>query len=269
MRLYLVTLIVFLISQFTSAQELFVFTEPASNMPKGNLGIRAMNSLMREKVEDGFNYHLMPELMYGISDKWMVHASTFLSNRNSSLVSEGASFYVKYKFLNRDEVQRHFRMALFSRYSFNNADIHQDELNLIGHNSGFEFGIYATQLLHKLAIGGGFSYIQATDNRPNYEFPANQSNQAAYYTLSFGRLVLPKKYKDYKQTNLNVMCEFLGQSIIEENKNYLDIAPSVQFIFLSKMRLDIAYRQELFSSMQRTAPNGFVVRFEYNFFNVY
>jgi hypothetical protein len=211
----------------------------------------------------------MPELMYGINNKWMVHASSFLSNRNNSLVVEGGSFYVKHKFLNIDDVQKHFRMASFARYSFNNADIHQDEINLIGHNSGYEIGVNATQLLHKVAISGGLSYLQALNNNPNYEFPHNQSNKAVYYTLSFGKLMLPKKYKDYKQTNVNLMYEFLGQTLTPNSKTYLDIAPSIQLILLSKIRLDIAYRQQLYSTMQRTAPNGLVVRFEYNFFNVY
>lgn len=256
-------------SLISKAQELFVFTEPASNMAKGNLGIRFMNSVMKETFGKGYNTHLMPELMYGINNKWMVHASTFVSNRNNSLVTEGGSFYVKHKFLNIDDVQKHFRMAAFGRYSFNNADIHQEEINLIGHNSGYELGINATQLLHKLAISGGLSYIQAFNNGTKYEFPNNQSDKVMYYTLSFGKLTLPKKYKDYKQTNMNLMCEFLGQSLVNNGKTYLDIAPSIQFIFLSKIRLDVAYRQQLYANMLRTAPNGLVVRFEYNFFNVY
>lgn len=257
------------ISIQSKAQELFVFTEPASNMAKGNLGIRLMNSVMKEKEGNGYNTHLMPELMYGINNKWMVHAASFISNRNSTLVSEGGSFYVKHKFLNNDDVQKHFRMAAFGRYSFNNADIHQEEINLIGHNSGYEIGVNATQLLHKVAISGGVSFIEALNNGSKYKFPTSQSNKAMYYTLSFGKLMLPKKYTSYKQTNVNLMCEFLGQSLLPNGKAYLDIAPSIQFIFLSKMRVDVAYRQQLYSNMLRTAPNGLVLRFEYNFFNVY
>jgi hypothetical protein len=113
MRLHTIIVILVLLSHIGFTQELFVFTEPASNMPKGNLGIRAMNSLMKENIGSGYNFHMMPELMYGINDKFMVHASSFLSNRNSLLVSEGGSVYVKYKFLNRDEVQSTFGWRLF------------------------------------------------------------------------------------------------------------------------------------------------------------
>ncbi len=48
------------------SQELFVFTEPASNMPAKSLGFRDMNGFFLEK--DGkLNYHNMPELMWGIN----------------------------------------------------------------------------------------------------------------------------------------------------------------------------------------------------------
>jgi len=251
------------------SQELFVFTEPASNMAKGNLGIRLMNSFMKQTVGNGYNAHFMPEIMYGISNKLMAHTSVFLSNRNNTLATEGFSLYAKYKFLNIDDVKSHFRMATFARYSFNNSDIHQEEINLIGQNSGYEFGVIATQLLHKVAINGGLSFVEAMNNGSKYQFPTSQSANALNYTLSFGKLMLPKKYTSYNQTNVNLMCEFLGQSLLPNGKIYVDVAPSLQFIFLSKMRLDLAYRQQLYANMQRTAPSGLLLRLEYNFFNVH
>ena len=211
----------------------------------------------------------MPELMYGINNKFMIHATSFLSNRNRSLVSEGGSLYFKYKFFNNDDVQRHFRVATYGRYSFNNSDIHQEEINLLGHNSGYEAGIVATQLLHKVAISSSISYAKAFDNTAINKFPNNQPSAATNYTLSFGKLMLPKKYKDYAQTNLNIMCEFLGQILTPNGKSFLDIAPSAQLIINSKMRIDIGYRKELYSNMIRTAPNGFLLRLEYNFFNAF
>jgi hypothetical protein len=55
----------------------------------------------------------------------------FVSNRNTELVTEGASFYSKYGFIQQD-LNSHFRLAAFGRYSFNNADIHQNKLKLWG-----------------------------------------------------------------------------------------------------------------------------------------
>jgi hypothetical protein len=238
-------------------------------MAKGNLGLRMMGTVMKERVSSGYNNHLMPEIMYGIHKNFMVHASSFISNRNNKYDLEGGALYLKYKFLNIDYIQKHFRMAAFSRYSINTADIHQQEINLFGHNSGYELGINATQLLHKVAISSGLSFIQAKSNGKVYQFSDNQSNKAVYYTLSFGKLMLPKRYTGYDQTNLNLMCELLGQTLMPNGKSYLDIAPSVQLIIKSKIRVDLAYRHQLMSKMERTAPNGILLRFEYNFFNVY
>jgi hypothetical protein len=126
----------------------------------------------------------------------------------------------------------------------------------------------ATQLIHKYAFNSTLSFEQAMNNTVANKFPVNQSNQAINYTFSLGKLLLPKEYTNYNQTNLNFMIEFLGQKLLANSKSYLDIAPSFQFIFNSVARLDIAYRQEIYSNMLRTAPNGVLIKFEYNFFNV-
>ena len=69
-----VLLIVFLFFNLTTfSQELFVFTEPASNMPSKSLGFRNMNGFFFEK--DGkLNYHNMPELMWGINKHFFFQA---------------------------------------------------------------------------------------------------------------------------------------------------------------------------------------------------
>jgi hypothetical protein len=250
------------------AQELFVYTEPASNIPANVLSTRIMTSVYREKFESGNNTHFMPEIRYGISSKLMVQGQAFISNRGNDFVTEGGALYGQYKFLNNDEVKKHFRMAVYGRVSSNNADIHQEEIETVGHNSGFEAGIIGTQLLHKVAISSSLSYEQAMNNG-SYEFPEEQANSAMNYTLSVGKLMLPKKYTGYNQTNFNLMLEFLGQRLNENGKSYLDIAPSMQFILFSRTRLDVGYRHELYSDMKRSAPNGFTFRLEYNFYNVF
>jgi hypothetical protein len=257
------------ISLCTFSQELFVFTEPASNMPGKSLGVRDMNAFMYEK--DGkLNYQNMPELMWGINKKWMVHVHGFISNsQEGGIETEGGSLYAKYRFFSEDDIQSHFRMALYGRYSLNKADIHQQELETMGHNTGYEAGLIATKLLHKVAISGSLSYERALDNGEKYKFPTAESNSAMNYTLSIGKLMLPKVYKSFKQTNVNLMLELLGQRLNENRKSYLDIAPSIQFIINSQARVDIGYRQQVYSTMIRTAPNGMVLKFEYTFFNAF
>jgi len=61
--------------------------------------------------------------------------------------------------------------------------------------------------------------------------------------------------------------EFLSQVNTGSGRYYMDIAPSAQMIFNSQARLDVGYRKQLSSTLIRTAPNGFFVRLEYNFFN--
>jgi len=264
-----VVIIAFIIlSQNSKAQELFVVTEPASNVPAGSLNVRLGQLLFKEKFEEGYNYHFMPELTWGMNKNLMLRATAFVSNRNTQLVIEGGSFYTKYRFFSTDDLNSHFRLAAFGRYSFNNADIHQETIEIMGHNTGFETGIVATKLIKKVAVSSSVSFEKALDNKPNYTFPSTQGNNATNYTLSIGKLMYPKKYTNYKQTNINLMVEFLGQTINENGKSYLDVIPAVQFIINSQSRIDFAYRQELYSSMLRSAPNGFYLNFEYTFFNV-
>ena len=262
-------LVLFFIAENNFGQELFVVTDPASNIPANTLTVRVMQSVFKEQIKSGFNYHAMPEITYGISKNVMVRSTLFVSTRSNSLITEGASFYAKYRFFTTDDINSHFRLATFGRYSFNKADIHQEEIEIMGQNTGFETGLIATQLIKKVAISSSISFEKAFDNKPDYQFPANQGNNAINYTFSIGKLMYPKKYTSFRQTNINLMLEFLGQTINQNGKSYLDVVPSVQFIINSQARIDLGYRQELYNSMIRSAPNGIYFNLEYNFFNVF
>ncbi len=266
----LLTMFCFFLSVATWAQELFAVTEPASNRAAGSIGFRVDHSIMDEINTSKINYHLIPGIMVGISKKLMVSGDVFFSNRSDVFRAEGGSVYAKYRFLSNDIVQRHFRMAGFGRISYNNSDIHQEELNMYGHNTGIELGVVATQLLRKYALSSSVSFLKATDNGNNNKFVYGDNNsKAVNYTFSVGRLMLPGEYKTYKQTNFNVMLEFLSQFNLASGKYYADIAPSVQMIFNSQSRIDIGYRKELSTTLLRTAPNGFFIRLEYNVFNAF
>jgi hypothetical protein len=254
----------------TQAQELFVYTEPASNMAAKSIGIRLSNSLVKVTGTSTYNYHLIPEVMVGVSKNIMVHAEAFLSNRNNSLVTEGGALYFKYRFYSKDDVHSHFRMAAWARGSLNNSDIHQEAIDLNGHNSGVETGIIATQLINKVALSAGAGYLYAADNSQGNKFNFGEQNlNAVGYNFSMGKLMLPKEYTSYDQVNMNLMTEFLGQTNLHTGDTYLDLAPSVQFIFKSRIRLDVGYRLPLVKDLQRTAPAGALLRFEYNIFNAF
>lgn len=251
-----------------SAQELFVYSEPASNMPAHSTGIRLTNWLMNETATNRINYHLLPEIMLGVNNRLMLHAEAFISNRNGQLSAEGGGVYAKFRFLSHDKLYHHFRMAAFGRLSTNNGDIHQEEIQTNGHNTGYQLGLIGTQLLHKTALSATVYYEHAYDNFGGNKLPAKMDVQAINYVLSSGHLFFPKHYTNYKQTNINVMLEALGQIQPGNGKKYLDIAPSVQFIFNSQTRVEAGYRYQLFSDMVRTAPNGFLLRLEHLLFNV-
>ena len=138
---------------------------------------------------------------------------------------------------------------------------------MMGMNSGYEAGLVATQLIKKVALSSTVSYGHAFDNN-NYNFPDTQGNSALNYTFSVGKLMYPKKYTSFKQTNINTMLEFVGQTITENGKSYLDVVPSIQFIINSQARVDFGYKKELYSSMERLTSDGFLLKLEYTFFNV-
>ena len=98
---------------------------------------------------------------------------------------------------------------------------------------------------------------------------SDASRNAVGYNLSLGKLMLPKEYTSYEQTNLNLMVEMLGQSNLNTGRTFLDVAPSLQLIFQSRIRLDLGYRIPLVKNLQRTTPGGALVRLEYNIFNAF
>lgn len=253
---------------FTHAQELFVYADPASNMPARSGGFRLTNWLMNETSTNRINFHTIPELMIGVNNKLMIHAEAFLSNRDGGFVAEGGGLYAKYRFLTADKMYRHFRMAAYARASYNNSTVHQQEIATFGHNGGYQLGLIATQLLHKTALSVTGYYEKAVNQTVDAEYTKGLTTHAANYILSAGRLILPRHYTGYKQTNVNLMVEVLGQVQPENGNSYVDVAPSVQFIFNSQTRVDIAYRREIYSGMYRTAPNGFLLRVEHLLFNV-
>jgi hypothetical protein len=250
-------------------QELFVFSEPASNMAARSIGIRVKNEFMKRQSTTRYEYFLQPELMWGVSKKIMIHGDLFYSNRGGYFKFEGGSLYTKYRFFSVDEVHSHFRMAAFARGSYNAGHLHEPAIHLEGHNAGYQFGIIATKLHNKIAISAGTSLVHLMDNS-NYKFylPDKHRN-ALSYNFSVGKLLLPKDYINYKQVNMNGMVEFLGQTNLATGSSYIDMAPSVQFIFESRMRLDFGYRFALVKDLYRLAGEGGLIRLEYNIFNLY
>ncbi|WP_374950951.1 hypothetical protein [Mucilaginibacter sp.] len=246
-------------------QELYVNTEPASNMAARSLGIRLENQGFSDP---SFKNRTTLEAMYGATGKLMLHGAAYLSDfYQPGQRFEGGSFYGKYRFYSQDTVQAHFRGAVFGKAAISSNPYTLQEIALEGDNTGIQAGIIFTKLIHKVAFSGSASYLRAFDN-PGNVLPILGARNGIAYTASAGLLVLPKNYTSYNQVNLNIYAEVLGKTNPGYGQSYLDVAPAVQLIFNSVCRLDFSYRTPLYNQMQRNSANMYLVRFEYNFFNL-
>jgi hypothetical protein len=248
------------------SQELYVNTEPASNMATHSLGIRLEN---QGYFNPEYKTRTSLEVMFGASKILMIHGALYASDYyHADQHFEGGSLYAKYRFLSIDSVQSHFRGAFFVKASAINNPLPNQEIGLEGDNSGFQTGLVFTKLIHKLALSASASYLHGFDNLGGYDIPATNARDAAGYTLSAGYLLFPRKYENYDQVNVNVYTELLGKTNPGYGQSYLDIAPAVQLIIDSFFRIDFSYRTPLYNNMVRTSANTYLVRLEYNLFNV-
>jgi hypothetical protein len=257
------------------AQELYPSSEPASNMAAHSIGLRLkgeydpqQNYFINPGNDRTSFYRLNSEIMWGAGKKWMLHLDLFAGNTFAdALKFNGASVYAKYRFFSNDEVRSHFRMAAYGRISKIDSPIISDEINLSGDNSGCGGGIVATQLLHKIALSFTGGYLKAGDNVSDKLM--DERADALNYSFSAGYLFLPFHYHDYSQPNLNLYAEFIGKTNLNSGKNYIDIAPALQLILNSIMRIDFIYEQQLQGNMLRMSEKFFALRIEYNLLNAY
>lgn len=271
MKFFLISSLFLLIASNVMGQELFVFSEPASNMPAKSISLKLTDHFVtNDEIYRRLSQRIMPQVMFGFTKKIMVHVSgTFANMHTADFKYESASLYVKYRFLSNDEIHKHFRMAVFADASTTKAPFHYDEITLMGDKSGIEAGIIATQLWNKFALSGTVSHTQLLDqsrtNKVLY-IPA-RNYQAMNYSLSAGYLVLPKEYTDYKQMNLNIYTEIIAQQTLDRKTHYIDIAPAVQFIFNSNFKINLGYRFQATGNMDRMSNNSWQLSIERTLLN--
>ena len=253
------------------AQELFPFTEPASNMPSHSLSAKGTAMFEKNAHTNQYVQRYAPELMFGLNKKWMVHVGGSFSNMYSPNVrGESVRLYAKYRFLSDDAVHKHFRMAAFVLGSYSRDPLHYDELNLFGDQSGIQGGMIATQLLNKLAVSGTASFIEMLDGeRWKKEFQNAFAWQAVNYSFSAGYLLFPLQYTSYKQTNVNLYTEVLGSRNLGKSVGayFIDVAPAIQAIFSSTAKLSFGYRFQVAGDMTRMANRSFMISYEHIFLN--
>lgn len=255
-----------------SAQELYVFSEPASNMPAKALSLKYTGKFLEGYHSGKTEQRQALAVQLGLNKQWMVRAATTISDMYSYPATrwESINVYAKYRFLSKDEVHKHFRAAAFLEASYSKNDLYYDELSLEGDQSGVQAGLVFTQLLHKLALSSTVSVTEVIhEQRSNDDSPQGIYPYASFnYSLSAGYLLLPRKYVSYKQTNFNIYLELLGSNTLDKSLHFVDLAPAVQLIFNSNTKVNAGYRFQLSGNMHRMATESLLISVETTFLNV-
>ena len=263
-----------------SAQELYINSEPASLIPKGTKVVRFTNSNI---FLDGSNimgsignaFIVTPSLSYGISKKIMVSGSIQFANKpyeqdmTPNFGLNGFKIYSKQRILSTDKQKYHTRLSSFIKYSYHEDKFMKDNIDIDLQDTGFELGLIGTQLINKLAI----SITTAITRISNIDEKFTQGSTVKWQTtnlntfknsISAGYLLFPRKYNSYKQTNFNLYVEYLTNTILNENfpvrydKFRSTFAPGIQFIIMSRSRLDFSYKIR-----KGDMPEEFLVKLTY------
>ena len=267
-RILFLLLTITLIRLSVAAQELYVFSEPASNMPSKSISAKLTSRFPDSKYNDYFKQRYTPEVMFGVNKNLMVHvASTFSDFYTPKVSWESVRGYAKWRFYSSDDVHQHFRMAAFVEGSYSESPFLYEDINLEGDNSGIQAGIIATQLVSKFAISATVSGIRVFAEQADHVGHQGHSVSAVNYSLSAGYLLFPRNYTDYRQTNLNLYVEFLGMSTIDPGHTMIDIAPAIQLIFNSNTKLNFGARFQAKGEMLRVGENNYYISLERTFLN--
>ncbi len=266
-----------------TAQELYVFSDPASNVPAKSLSLKYAGKYMNEQRQrEGLNQfesvlmnRQMAEASIGLNKKWMLRSGFTFSDMYTDRVVkwESVNLYAKYRFLSNDDVHKHFRAAAFLRGVYSTNDLKFDELTSDGDQSVLQAGLILTQLVGKLAVSGTLAWTEVVDGERwlKYVGPRQFGYQSLNYSLSSGYLLFPRKYKSYKQTNFNIYLELIGSQGIDRMVGFLDLAPAVQFILNSNTKINMGYRFQLTGNAFRmaNANPSLSLSVERTFFNTF
>ncbi len=269
---YLFTISILVACLRLPAQELYVYTEPASNVPARSIsGALTLQYISSQFPEQRPMQRLLPAIKFGLSKSVMITAgASFADMHTRQFRWESVYLYGKYRFLSKDELHSHFRMAVFGEVAKSRSPFHYDEVSLQGDRSGALLGVVATQLWNKLAISGSVSHTQVFDKarrKSDVIYVPSRIYQYMNYSLSAGYLVLPVQYTSYKQTNLNLYAELLAQQSLDRRAYFVDLAPAVQLIFNSNTKVNLGYRFKLATDMERMGRNSFQLTIERTLLN--
>ncbi len=261
--------LVVIFNQSVSGQELYVFSSPASNVPARSITAKASAKSLVSYHNSDREYRMMMELQAGLSKNWMLSGGVSFSDMyfQKGQCFESIRLYTKYRFLSKDDVHRHFRMAAFINGSLSRNPLVYQELTTEGDNNSIQAGVIATQLIRRLAVSGTVSHISLTGNPSKIEFGLPFYRNVFQYSLSGGYLIFPVKYTNYKQVNLNAYLEFLGQYAPSARTGFIDAAPAIQLILNSTTRVNFGARFQLAGNFHRMANQSLLLSVEHTMLN--
>ena len=232
------------------AQELYVFTEPASTKPARAIGLKQS---FQKMGGNGSRNNQHTQIQFGLSKKLSLYLGTNYA---------GTDAYAQYRFYTKDAMYTHTRLAFYAKaIQTNKTAVHTNAVLLDGEESVLGSGFIVTQLKHKWASSLSLGYVQKQDWNQHY------GKNAFQYSFSNGLLVYPKRYSSYGQTNVNLYLELLGQKLLSGKGQYLDAAPSIQLIFNSQAKVNLGYRFALLDKTNRMTNNSLYLSVDYLFFN--
>lgn len=242
-------LLLFAVTGF--GQELYILNEPASNVPKGVMGVRIFSQHFKE-INTTRSLAAF-RIMYGLTPRLTVMATVSGSNHHNRqlppdliththsgnqtnyytqnikrgvsypFLINGVSLFAKYRFISIDRKNAHLRLAAYGDWSNLNTAHDEAEPNLLDDTSGFGGGLIVTWLKNRFASSFTTGFIQPksySEMQPDFtggpDLPTNiQYGNAIRYNLSLGYRLSPKHYSDYNQPNWNIYVEFLGKQYDE------------------------------------------------------
>ncbi|MFZ1323091.1 MAG: hypothetical protein WAT71_16145 [Ignavibacteria bacterium] len=267
--IYLLLLIIITASSPVQSQELYIVSKAAANLSKDRIELR--NNVMSY---DNFQYyHNSFEINYGILGNLTLYNNIFYSTETSTDFFGNYHGALRYRFLNYDKPNSHFRFAVQSGATIpvNAQPIVGDQIEYELHpghivklynfieditvpsidfhttdNYTIDNSVIGTYLINKFAATGEMGY--------NINIPKKDFKFGNFYNwdLSFGYLVLPKVYKSYDDVNLNIYSEskayyfekneFLNSPIVNSGGFRLDTYIGIQAIFLSSIMAELSYK---------------------------
>ena len=262
----------------SSAQELFINTEPASNMPNQSYGF----VVGAESFSSGGSIFTRTDLgfMYEVTGSLMTSAMLHASNYYGSYGFNNFDAYAKYRIYTDDGFKQHFRIAAYAQGAIGVQRNTFADVELEGGNRGLATGLIFTLLQNRFAISstiGIITLVPELNAAPGISFQAVRNYN---YSLSAGFLVYPSHYESYHDLNFNLYAELLGKyitydqvetsmpgMIMTNHGSVLDLAIGPQLIINSISRVDLSIRSRLISGVAGFPKPCVLLRFQQMFYH--